>query len=932
MPFDRRNAPSKRGGFVLVVSVMVLSVISAVLLSLGLLLRVETRLGVNREAAAQGRRNALCALDLALSHLQSAAGPDQRWTARAEVASPQALSQPYWTGVWRRDAGVPVLATWLVSGNHGSNALAVAPDSALNPLTAPLEDEVLLVDLGTVASSSQRIKLATIPITRPSREVDANGQASADTVGHFAYWIGDEGIKASLVGPANGSLLNYDNSMPGALASLGIAPGVNWQSNDGSSVRLEQMRPSCFRTDLLFPGFDAQDCASRLNRVVERGQLPMVSPALSRFRTRSLYHSITDRSRAVLLDHGGDRARLRVDLSDTPDVGDPSVKRMLLERPVSNVIPWMANHSIQRGSDPAQSSHGLGFSSGPVLTECLCRFHLYRNPADQSLWLRREVQAELWNPYSCSLSIETEPLELEITGLPEIKVSHGSQIVTVNLNDHFKILRVDRQMHWEPGEIVILRGHDGLSRPGSLGDLRVSAEGSLPDDPNADRLVVECPAILPDHGPAYRLLAGGSQVARYEPMLPFEPAVIELSPAESQLDASLGFGFALRDDRTYWMNGARPDARDPRSHDIRGESFEPPVQSRSRHPEENISGISSDDTSLFNSSRRLSIAELPRQEVVSIGELQHLVSARPNAVGNPWGGGVNAIFDQAFLSTVPRWAPFDPSDEVALANPYIELLAPATMPVPLGSPTEVSPSSSAILMDRDHAAEFLLVRGAFNLNSTSAEAWTGVLGGMNIADWGHGATGVTHLNNAHFRFAHTAQHFSADPYRAATAVDACARGVRTLSREQVVRMAESVVRSIRMRGVPFTTIADFSNSGVLEQAIADAGINAELPMTLAGSPAWLSQADILSAIAPFIVVRSDTFVIRCYGDVRNPVTGGIEARSWCEAVVQRIPKLRPPADGNATDPHDVIMPDPLRYPTGRAFVVTGFRWLGPSDI
>jgi hypothetical protein len=52
-------------------------------------------------------------------------------------------------------------------------------------------------------------------------------------------------------------------------------------------------------------------------------------------------------------------------------------------------------------------------------------------------------------------------------------------------------------------------------------------------------------------------------------------------------------------------------------------------------------------------------------------------------------------------------------------------------------------------------------------------------------------------------------------------------------------------------------------------------------------PGWLSQADVLTPLAPVISARSDTFRIRAYGEVGpdNP-----EVKVWCEAIVQRIPE------------------------------------------
>jgi hypothetical protein len=96
-----------------------------------------------------------------------------------------------------------------------------------------------------------------------------------------------------------------------------------------------------------------------------------------------------------------------------------------------------------------------------------------------------------------------------------------------------------------------------------------------------------------------------------------------------------------------------------------------------------------------------------------------------------------------------------------------------------------------------------------------------------------------------------------------------------------------------------------------------------------GIPGWLTQADILQAIGPVIAARSDTFIIRTYGDTVNPVTQSTAGRAWCEAIVQRLPDYVDssdaatvaPAAGNATNQN-----------LGRRFKIIAFRWLRPNDI
>ncbi len=95
-------------------------------------------------------------------------------------------------------------------------------------------------------------------------------------------------------------------------------------------------------------------------------------------------------------------------------------------------------------------------------------------------------------------------------------------------------------------------------------------------------------------------------------------------------------------------------------------------------------------------------------------------------------------------------------------------------------------------------------------------------------------------------------------------------------------------------------------------------------------PGWLTQADVLQAIGPVISARSDTFTIRTYGEVANPVTGETSARAWCEAVVQRLPDYVNTTDPATVAPASLTAGDNKTF--GRRFRVVSFRWLSPDAI
>jgi hypothetical protein len=91
--------------------------------------------------------------------------------------------------------------------------------------------------------------------------------------------------------------------------------------------------------------------------------------------------------------------------------------------------------------------------------------------------------------------------------------------------------------------------------------------------------------------------------------------------------------------------------------------------------------------------------------------------------------------------------------------------------------------------------------------------------------------------------------------------------------------------------------------------------SALLEKSAAGVTGFLTQADILSAIAPQLGARSDTFRIRSYGDYA-PAEGREPVRVWCEVIVQRVPEISAGySDGSR-----------------RAFKIVSFRWLAEDDV
>jgi hypothetical protein len=123
--------------------------------------------------------------------------------------------------------------------------------------------------------------------------------------------------------------------------------------------------------------------------------------------------------------------------------------------------------------------------------------------------------------------------------------------------------------------------------------------------------------------------------------------------------------------------------------------------------------------------------------------------------------------------------------------------------------------------------------------------------------------------------------------------------------------------------------------GYYNRAIVEGRRNATAPAERpyggrsAFAPKYITQADILSKIGASLSGRSDTFTIRTYGEVVNPVTDEITGRAWCEAVVQRLPDY---VEDPTVNPWDTPIAGSSSQTFGRKFKIISFRWLSPSDI
>lgn len=320
----------------------------------------------------------------------------------------------------------------------------------------------------------------------------------------------------------------------------------------------------------------------------------------------------------------------------------------------------------------------------------------------------------------------------------------------------------------------------------------------------------------------------------------------------------------------------------------------------------------------------------------------------------------NLVYDLSFEANRTLWDRFFLSSGSA-SDKRRFLEDPVKNPLPNGRMRLADAAASADrLADFHAAAAELMVDGAFNVNSTRVEAWKALLASSRLAGYGSGegtpfprvlaAPGGAWKNGD-----------AADGDKAWS-------GYRELTDEEIGRLAEAIVAEVKLRG-PFLSLADFVNRrlaeddtgrmGALQAAIERAGLNSghnaaypldnykslpdynhpdnlrdptRMEQTLKpsskawGAPSYLTQADLLQVLGPVLSARSDTFVIRAYGDAVD-AAGNIQARAWCEATVQRMPEPLEP-DESGLNPRSAGQPGDF----GRRFIMTSFRWLRQGEI
>jgi hypothetical protein len=966
----------QQDGFALLITIVLVSFLVLILVAMSTLTRVETTVSSNSQDIAKARQNAMMALNIAVGQLQRHAGPDRRISATLghKTTSTGSTDYRYLTGIWNENEGAKTPLVWLINSSELLNQPA-DPDDALNAIKSPntsssdaVSDSANWVYLLWKNSADPSDPDTWICLNKETVQVDSSivpgmGSGSTPTIGHYAYWVGDEGVKASIALSADTSI-SFNNEDSG-----GGTPnqGDDWSlaTNNHKKDRLWQFSLNRTRLDqsgVFGSSFDIFD--GQLPNILRKNQLLFISSgAPTSDELKEKFHAITPMSYSVLADLSNTTTygRLKVDLSDVTQnpIGAINYQQARVTESTTGYVP-----AYEYGSTGLHDT----YETSAVLVAFGIQF--WYTYVDPTITLNYRVTAALWNPYATKLIDPASNLELRLTtsSFPttaEVTLQDASDppvntTVTVNLGAVLAsplVLPISGTTgDWEPGQVKEFAGGGTLTLGGT--GAGTATAGTSAGSSSINKIEIKSGVTSPITVEIYQ---GATSVLKQK----YEATGVAYTSAPNipiSGGPDFGYGFRINPDLRYLTgaaDGIAPVA-DIRSRDADGDVlvgganlFGYPAGWAA-----DMSGTGSWNTvsTLGNivhpgaGTPAAVLFDLPRQEITSIGMLTHMYipTARPYALGNRWGGATNSYYDKYFVSTVPRFAgtgnnadDWNPESGKPLLNRYIKIYHPDdTSIIPISSATNTND-----ILNSEGAAQYLLQTGSFNINSVSQAAWEAVLGSRFDGDWDHQGKAPTSpaipLTNTFFRLPHGAQTLTNPPLGTATYPldddNSVNTGGRQLTNPEVIDLASAIVAAIESRAAsngPFRTLQEFINEGIIAGAIDSAGINSGLSAGYRGTPAALSQADVINAIVPFMSARSDTFLIRAYGDVENPITSTatnpvIEGRAWCEAVVQRVPDMVDPS----LDRWD---PNPTPTSTspyfGRKFKIISFRWLTTDDL
>ncbi|WP_309398804.1 hypothetical protein [Cerasicoccus maritimus] len=937
-----------------------MSFIFLLIFSMSTLTQVELATASHTKAETTAKENARLGLLVALGQLQQAAGADQRVTARAEILGDgnYDASNQYWTGVWDT-TDMSEDPVWLVSG---SPVVTTAPSD-----TAQL-----------VKSTYSPITGQIIPaVNAPAVEVFEN----QTHVGNYAYWISGENEKLSLSAMERVADFPTQETERRYLEYQSIVPDLNYLDSAGYTTTTTDNFDINANSDLgdMLANAISNDQFALIDLTNSN------DAAFPTWRSSGFSHDATANTWSVLANtKDGGLKRNLFDDTLTDAIANSATRDFLVGYEDTLDASTDSTSGIADGEPyfepraiPTELTLWIGIFHTWTDAKLRIRFHLqceFWNPYTIPLIYASDTDSRYDRAFTVRFeNLPTVTIE-QISGnmkAPTIiedlndfsAYADGNYRETINSWVEIPTISSLNKPELGPGEVYGVTEPNpntqayGLAR--DFGTIRWSGnQDTRPDD--ADKIKIS--AVHPDNG--LKIIVedykSGNEVFVIE-NLAFDDFEIEKtfrssagnsgdsfsrssSSSYTQGDYTIAYHYRLDTDETNpgllkeLIEGL--DIRDPVL-DAQGtftgkDGSEHKVSDYILQASTNPADAAQYASEFFsildifkvNEEREhleyagggetgnVSILayDIPRKDsdFVSLGALRNLPVMNESlaTLGSTHPDAKNEIFDEYFVA----------NSGVAMAGSA----APDTNPH-LSYLEEVS-----MLSAKDVAANALL-NGGFNINSTSVAAWMSFLSSRGVIE---DATG----DNI------TARHlFTRMPYYSAEHPDIVTnesvlrstgasvtmppvyeQGMRQLdptdAHEKMLIIAEGIVDHLKQRGEPYASVDEFLDSGIIDELLEETEINKDI---LENSNVYITQGDIAAQRADLLTSRSDTFLIRSYGDARNAITGEVTAQAWAEGVVRRLPNLTN-ASGQVED--NALESNP------REFEIVSWRWLDKSEV
>ncbi|MEX2606773.1 MAG: hypothetical protein WD708_05460 [Kiritimatiellia bacterium] len=450
-----RKHPSRerQNGSALLLTLLVVSLLLVITLAFVTYVRIELRQVGERQARFQAEQNAVLGVNLALSRLQSMAGPDQRATATASAISfpgspggEPRTGTTHWSGVWRAGASnrldgrepAPLLLDWLVSGREtAATAAAITPEQYNSGIgadgTSTRTDEVVLVGPGTLGLPAEGIGVTADDFVVAPR-VRA-GEALA-----YAFWVGEENVKAKV-------------NLPDSVSTDPVER--RWEAFAPPAAPLNAM------SDLgTLPRFDP-----RWDRLHSFSGLDLFYPAAAPLLRRG-FHTLSLDAASVLSD--AKKGGLKKDLSLAFELDDADFNRSEFARAMATNDPVRTNanqnfsnktvfaerdpdlYTVDSGADPDQD-----YLAGPTWHYLRDFYRLYKQADAATGALSSRPMAPNREASTNSSGLNSMIKSFTVSG---IGYSNESNALRQRWGSNDKILPTGVEVHPELQRLIMLYG------------------------------------------------------------------------------------------------------------------------------------------------------------------------------------------------------------------------------------------------------------------------------------------------------------------------------------------------------------------------------------------------------------------------------------------------------------------------------------------